>query len=261
MQKSIHLESFPSIEGLQYDLTLVDEIEKIRHICSTALSIRKENNIRVRLPLNKMSIFGKDVDFIEKYKNIILDEINVKELELSNDIQSVGNEIIQINFKTLGPKIGKNIQKVIQGQKNNKYTKLDNGNIEIDGIVVEKKDFEISFKSYDAQGVQFCNKVSVAVILDINVTENLVQEGIMRDFTRIVQQDRKANDYNVMDKIIISISCNDDEILHSINKHKDYILHQCLADDINILQDDEIEDFKTHEILSKLIKVFLYKNV
>ncbi|QED23278.1 DUF5915 domain-containing protein [Candidatus Deianiraea vastatrix] len=253
---SIHLQNFPQINA-KIDSALIDEIAKIRHICSTALSIRKEANLRVRLPLAKMWIYGKNVDFIGKYRDIILDEINVKSIELSSDISSIGKEVLQINFKTLGPKIGKDIQKVLNAQKNGEYEKMPSGNVKIADIEIEKCDFDLSFLPNDKIATQFSKGADVAVKLDVELTQDLISEGIMRDINRLIQQDRKANGYNVTDRISIQIATHCDEIVNALNLHKTTLMEQCLADSFEIVPLENLKSYREHEIIDKTIHISL----
>lgn len=254
--KSIHLEAFPVISK-KPDLNLISNIDAVRNICSNALSIRKDENIKVRIPLSKLQIFGKSVNFLEKYKDLIQSEINVKSVEIRDEIELVGDEKIEINFKTLGPKVGANLQKIIKGQKEKRYKKLSNGNIEIEGFEIEKSDFKCGFTIKSELNGRFCENEECVIILDTKITKELKNEGISRDFIRIIQQERKDFGLDVSDRIDLSINIEDTETIQAIKEHIDNICFQCLIEKISY---DE-KNGKEFEINEKIIKIVLSKHV
>ncbi len=259
MVKSIHLENFPNISQ-KPDYELIANMNAVKNICSNALSIRKDQNIKVRIPLAKLEVFGKKIGFLEKYKDLIASEVNVKLIEISDKIDLVGTEKIDINFKTLGPKVGSDLPKIIKAQKAGEYEKLLSGNLKIAGFEVEKSDFKLTFALSEGIIGRFCENEECVVILDTNITEDLKKEGIARDLIRLIQQDRKDRDFNVADRIKVMINCDDSEILSAINCHKSYISSQCLADGILLNMQDE-SGMKNFEIAEKLIKILLLKDV
>jgi len=263
MQKSVHLENFPNFGNSRIDNNLIDEMDKIRVICSVASSIRKDVNIKLRMPLFSISIYGDDLHFIEKYRQIILDETNIKKLNIYDNIENIGRKVVKLDLKSLGPKVGKNIQKIIQAQKNNNYKFIDDNTIEIEEIKIKSPDFKIDFETNDVIGVKFCDIAKCAIKLDLNITQELKNEGIMRDFIRIIQQNRKNSKYNVMDKINLIIGVDNQEIHDVIEVFKEYIMSQCLIKDFEIIKkSDKIfneKGFKECEIDDKIFLMIMEK--
>ncbi len=258
---SVHLQEFPRNFSLTSDGKLVEEMSKVRAICSTILSMRKDHNIKVRIPLASVVLHGEKLDFLGKYRDIILSETNIKNLLFDGDISKVGSEVLQINFKNLGPKIGKGVQQVLQAHKAGEFSKNADGAILIAGFVIEKCDFSIAFKAKEGTEVRFCHEAGCAIDLDINVTEDLKNEGIMRDFVRLVQQDRKFANFEILDKIHISCEISDAKVQSILESYRDYILAQCLAADLEFNAKTPTGTRYSHELYDLEIAIFLRKYV
>lgn len=239
MKDSVHLNLFPEINKFLINEKLVTEMAKIRAICSTALSIRKEANVKVRMPLNLITIYGENIDFVDTYKEIILEELNVKKVEINKDISLIGSEILSLNLKLLGQKMGKDVQKIISAQKNNQYKKLPDSKIEIAGFILEKSDFEILFKSKDESSAKFCKEINCCIQVDLNITEELKRECVARDFIRIIQDKRKEMNLNIIERINVDFFTNDDFIRNAIFFYKDYISIQCLINNLNFTNESD----------------------
>ena len=199
---SVHLSDFPSSISELIDNKLENKINQIRNICSLALSIRKKEKIKVRQPLNKIIIPTKnnhELKEIENAKSQILSEINVKSIEFLDNRDSLLVKELKPNFKRLGPRYGKIINKVSQ-----EIRKLTNKEIEIlesEGhitIVVENEkihisndDVEINYK--DIEGLSVATDGKQTVALDLNLDEQLIDEGITREIVNRIQNIRKLS--------------------------------------------------------------------
>ena len=137
------------------------------------------------------------------------------------------------------------------------YIKLDNGNIEISGIEVYKADFDIIFQSKDDIIAKFSQVASCGISLDLNLTPDLIEEGIIRDIIRLIQQERKLNNLNISDRVNIVLYSQSNNIISSIKKFQDLIYNQCLINNIDF-SDIIIENAKEYEVndikISFLIK-------
>lgn len=260
--KSIHLENFPKGLNFKPNSDLISDMSRVRAICSAILSLRKDNNIKVRIPLANVTVYGENLAFLTKYKDVILDETNIKNINFNANISSIGSEVLQINFKTLGAKMGKDLQKIISEYKAGNYQKVNDNTMQIAEFKIEKPDFSNSFQAKNNTTTKFCDGCNCAVEIDTNITEELEQEGIMRDFIRLIQQDRKLSGFNIMDKISIFLNTQDVKVKSVIEQYSEYISSQCLINSIEFENKNTENLYKyLHEINNSEIIIFLQKNV
>ncbi|MCO5267277.1 MAG: isoleucine--tRNA ligase [Brumimicrobium sp.] len=237
---SVHLADFPTVHTADINEELEEQMEIAQQVSSMALSLRKKENIRVRQPLQKIMIPILDGNFksrIQHVQNLILSEINVKELELLEDVTGVLKKKIKPNFKTIGPKYGKHM-KAIAGmvgawgdadissvEKNKGWT----GDLNGETISLELEDFEIT--TDDIPGWLVTSEGGITVAMDITITPALKQEGIARELVNRIQNFRKEAGFEVTDKIVITIDTTP-EISDAITNNKTYISSEVLANDI-----------------------------
>jgi isoleucyl-tRNA synthetase len=241
---SVHLADFPTVAEDNIDLRLEEKMEIAQKLSSMVLSIRKKENIRVRQPLTKMMVPVPDETFksmLNDVKDIILHEVNVKQLEFLTPDNNIIVKKIKPNFKTLGPKFGK-LMKEIAGRINAfgseeiiKIEKSGSYELEINNekIVLLPEDFEIS--SQDIPGWMVATEGKYTVALDITVTEDLKDEGIAREFVNRIQNLRKDKGLDVTDKIAVKVQ-NHKLINTAINKNLHYICSETLASSLSLVE-------------------------
>jgi isoleucyl-tRNA synthetase len=128
-KSSVHLQDFPDISFLPNEKELVADMDLVRSIASTALSIRDNKNLRVRLPLNKLIVIGKSAARILPFKEIIADEVNVKSIEIKDEISELAELKLQINFKKIGAKFGSKIKEITEAAKKGDWQKISDKEI------------------------------------------------------------------------------------------------------------------------------------
>lgn len=219
------------------------------------LGLRRKVQLRVRQPLSKLivPILNEEmVKHLDAVKNIILSEVNVKEIEYITDTTGVLVKRIKPNFKTLGPKYGKYMKQIsalvgaMEQSDIFKFEKKGSYDLRIgeETITLALEDVEIL--SEDIPGWLVANEGSLTVALDINVTPELRNEGIARELINRIQNLRKESDFDVTDKIHLSIGRRK-EINEAVENFSDYIAGQVLAETIQ-LTDDKDENSKEVEI-------------
>ena len=241
-RESVHLADFPQADTSAIDKTLEQRMDYAQRISSLVLSIRKKEGLRVRQPLTKILLPVLDPLFINQVdavKELILSEVNVKEIEYITDTEGFINKKAKANFKTLGKILGKHMkagqamiaefdQKAIsQLEKTNAYT------LEIEGekFVLTTEDIEISFD--EIPGWQVAVDRDITVALDISLTDDLIAEGFARELVNRIQNIRKTSDFNVTDKITIAIE--DHEIIRSaVTQFGEYIKAEVLGVSIEL---------------------------
>ena len=232
---SVHLTNFPKADNSMIDADLESKMQLAQNITSLALSLRKKEMIRVRQPLQKIMIpvlNQKMQQDIEAISSIVLSEINVKEIAYLTENSDLLTKKIKPNFKTLGPKFGKDM-KLISGVI--KQFSSDNiKQIEKEGIykinetiTIDLTDVEIS--SADIPGCIVANNDGVTLALDITLSADLKEEGLAREFINRVQNLRKDNGFKVTDRVNILVE-NNEQLKSAIQNNFAYICDETLAD-------------------------------
>ncbi len=245
--ESVHLANFPAVNENWIDKKLEAQMELAQQACSLVLGLRKKHNIRVRQPLQKIMIpvLNKEVaENLKHVQDLILSEVNLKELELLEDGAGILVKSIKPNFKTIGPKYGKQM-KAIAGivagfsQDDIAATEQNNGwsgSVEETEINLDLADFEIN--AQDIPGWLVASESGLTVALDITISENLKSEGIAREIVNRVQNLRKDSGLDVTDRIVLSIETSQ-IIQAATTANKDYICAEVLANDIHFLTVNE----------------------
>jgi isoleucyl-tRNA synthetase len=263
--ESVHLAHFPkSVENF-VDKSLESKMMKAQTISSLVLSLRKKEMIKVRQPLQKIMIPVFDANQraeIEAVSDLIKAEVNVKEIELLDDASGILVKQIKPNFKTLGPRFGKDmglISKEIQNFGQTEIATLEQKGeliIVISGksITLTLNDVEIS--SQDIEGWLVANANGITVALDISITDELRKEGIARELVNRIQNIRKDSGFEVTDKIIVKLEKNP-QLEEAILANSEYIKSETLTESLlfeeKIINGIEIEfdEIKTRILISK----------
>jgi isoleucyl-tRNA synthetase len=232
-------------------------MDLVRSICSTALAIRDNKNLRVRLPLQSLTVIGKSANKIKDFHEIIAEEVNVKEINFIEDISQFADLKLQINFKKIGAKFGAKIKEITQATKENNWQKIDDKTIEIAGIKLVDDDFELKLttKNYDEKKlvINALPTNDFLVSLNIEITTELEDEGISRDIVRAVQQNRKDANLQITDHIELTIFSDNPRILAVAKNYSDYIKSQVLANNI-IISEKNINSPEKNNLTN--IKIF-----
>jgi isoleucyl-tRNA synthetase len=253
-EESVHLSHFPTPAEKRINKELEERMDIAQRITSMILSLRRKVNIKVRQPLNKILLPVMTKEFkkqFEAVKDLVLREVNVKEVEYISDTSDILVKKVKPNFKRLGPRYGKLMKQISAelGQMEQKdilrFEKTGEWSIQAgdQNVTLTLDDVEIS--SEDIPGWLVSSDGELTVALDITITDELKQEGIAREFVNRIQNLRKDKNFEVTDKIDIRIQSND-QINEAIKKHKQYIGNQTLASSIELVDAlnnnaDEIE--------------------
>ena len=243
---SIHLSDFPKSDASVIDKDLERKMQMAQNVTSLALSLRKKERLRVRQPLQKIMIpilNAKMQEDIDGVSTIILSEINVKEIEFLGKDSDVLTKQIKPNFKTLGPKFGKDMKLISRAV--NQFSADDIKKIEMDenypineSITIDISDVEITSK--DIPGCIVATNNGLTVALDITLSDELREEGLAREFINRIQNLRKDSGLEVTDKVKIQVEKND-SLTAAIKNNFTYICDETLAVQL---------DFEVHTILN-----------
>ena len=238
--ESIHLADFPIYDASFVDKSLEHKMESAQTISSLVLSLRAKEKIKVRQPLQKIMIpvdNEAQKESILAVANLIKNEVNIKEIQILEDASEILIKQIKPNFKTLGPKFGKDmrfiaaeVQKFTQ-EDINKIEKDKNILLDIHGknITLELSDVEISSK--DIEGWLVANEAALTVALDVTISEDLRKEGVARELVNRIQNARKDTGLEVTDKIKLTV-LNFENLQQSISENKAYIMSETLTEEL-----------------------------
>ncbi|MBS1517324.1 MAG: isoleucine--tRNA ligase [Bacteroidetes bacterium] len=261
-EDSIHLSYLEDPDLSVIDKNLEEEMKMAQNIVYLVRSIRVKNNLRVRQPLRQILIpvlNKKDREMIENVKDIILEEVNVKELNLLEGNSNIIEKKAKPNFKSIGPKFGKNVkmvQNLILNLDHQQISEIEvKGYIETDGIRIQREDIEIYTK--DIEGWILDTKDNLTVALDIKLDEKLIEEGIVREFINRVQNFRRNNNFDVSDRINVYYNTSD-EIISVLKKNLKYIKNETLSNKIEISNGHD-HDYTKTDINGIACDIFIQK--
>lgn len=228
-EDSVHLCNWPIPNELLINKELNEEMAVIRKVVNLGHGVRAKAQIKVRQPLAKVQIglpASVNASIVNAQKDVIMEELNVKELEVLTEVGDIVRKVVKPDARKLGPKFGKDVQKIIQLVKDGKFEELDNGGIKVGDFELEPGEFEVGFEGkegYDVQG-----EAGFVVILDTNITDDLRYEGYAREVVRFVQEMRKNADYEVYERIYLQVKASG-EIEQAVTQFADYITRETLA--------------------------------
>jgi len=253
---SVHLHNYPDTKKIHDHKELVQDIDKIREICTAALSIRNTHNIRVRQPLEEVMIVGKNLNHLIQYFDLIKDEVNVKNVVISEDVNKYAKHVLKINFKEISTRLAHKMKDIIAASKREEW-EISNGKVLILGEVLDQNEFELTLNSLEAKPSVSLNSGDALVMLDTAISHKLALEGMARDFVRLIQQARKSAELHVSDRIIINVD-SDDEVIESIKEFETYVKEQTLAEEIIYGSPESDSIFsETQEICGKKVSIWL----
>ncbi len=264
--ESVHLSNFPVCDDSKIDKDLEERMQMAQDVSSMVLALRRKVNIKVRQPLHTVMIPVVDAhqqSSIEAVKNLILNEVNVKELKFVDNTAGILVKKIKPDFKKLGPRYGKimkalaaAIQEMSQDDINS-FEKFGAYSLTVSGQEVSLERADVEIISEDIPGWLVANEGRLTVALDITVTDDLRKEGLARELVNRVQNLRKSSGFDITDKIHISI-LSQEEMDAAIQDYKDYISNQVLAESIEIMDEaisDATElDFEDFTLMVKIEK-------
>ncbi len=234
---SVHLEDWPTVDGLPVDDALVDAMDTVRDACSAALSVRKAHGRRVRLPLATVTVAAPAAEALAPFTSIIRDEVNVRDVILTADVDAVAKRELQVVPAVLGPRLGPKTQQVIAAVKKGEWSR-DGDHISVAGETLAPGEYEMRLVARPGEASAPLASGSGVVALDVAVTEELEAEGTARDVVRAVQQARREAGLEVSDRIDLVLGA-DEETKRRVEAHLDLVKGETLA--ISVNWDDSLD--------------------
>lgn len=225
--RSVHLEDWPDVDKLPTDDELVESMDIVRNVCSATSRIRKANQLRNRLPLKKLTLAFPDAERLREYTDIVSSEVNVDKVEFTSDVDSVGRFEVSVNARVAGPRLGKDVQKVIKAVKSGNYEVVD-GAVVADGIPLQEGEYTRNLVAISPDSTAEVDGVNGLVVLDTELDEDLESRGWAADRIRGLQDARKNAGLEVTDRISVKLQVPA-EREEWANRHADLIAREVLA--------------------------------
>ena len=259
--ESVHLTDYPESKVSYIDKALESKMEKAQNISSLVLSLRKKEMIKVRQPLQKIlipTLSEAERAEILAVANLIKHEVNVKEIELLEDASGILVKQIKPNFKTLGPKFGKDMKAIATavqafGQEEiAQFEKAQTYSLQLPDKTVTLSLDDVEISTQDIEGWLVATAGSLLVALDIHITPELRQEGIARELVNRIQNIRKDNDYDITDRIQIRLQAHP-ALQEAVTANEAYIKNETLTDSITFVDSlPEGEEIAFDEVTTRI---------
>jgi isoleucyl-tRNA synthetase len=234
--RSVHLSNWPDATDLPSNEPLVAAMDRARAICSTTLSVRKAQQLRVRLPLATLTVVTENACALGDFADLIADEVNVREVRLVDLAEASEADFgiqqkLTVNARAAGPRLGKDVQRAIKGSKSGDWSVAEDGTVVSGGLPLQTGEFSLESvvaDQADAHQIPAMLPGGGFVVLDTDVTDELRAEGLARDVIRAVQQARRETGLDVSDRIRLGIA-GDDDVWQATVTHQELIMRETLA--------------------------------
>ncbi|MFA5478951.1 MAG: isoleucine--tRNA ligase [Candidatus Muiribacteriota bacterium] len=268
---SVHMEKFPSAHKNIIKPELHELMENTIQIVSMGRAARNNSKIKNRQPLSSMTVGGLSSDSVNLLKqtiNLITDELNIKNVNFADDSSEFVNFEIAPNFKTLGPKYGKMVNKIKENlfnmnceSKNSIAQKLLSGEnvmINIEGSELNLSLDDVAIQSNGKEDFSVVTENGIFVALDTHITEELLHEGYVRELVNKIQNMRKSSGFDVLDRIELSIIA-ENSINNAISNYKDYLKQETLCDNIISEKDSRFSQYQKWDINGIEVEISVIK--
>jgi isoleucyl-tRNA synthetase len=238
--RSVHLTDWPVTAGPSDD-ALVSAMDQVREVASAALSLRKAQNLRVRLPLPTLTVATADAPALRPFADLIADEVNVKRVELTEDVSALSEQVLTVVPRVLGPRVGGAVQEVIRAVKAGEWTMVDGAPVAA-GVTLAEGEYELRLVA--RAGGSAAPITGGVVLLDTALTPELTAEGVARDVVRAVQQARREAGLDVSDRVALTLSASD-EVIAAVRAYEAFVAGEVLATSVTF---GEVADGFTGEV-------------
>ena len=237
---SVHLTDWPNAADLPADEALVDAMDRTRDVCSAASSVRKARNLRVRLPLAALSVTGPNAEALAPFGDIIRDEVNVKQVSFSQNVNAGAKYELKLVPAALGPRLGAEMQHVMGAFRKGDYELNPGARPVVGGTQLVEGEYDLRLVPTDPENSAVLSSGDGVVTLDTVLTAELEREGLARDLVRLVQQARKAADLQVSDRISLTVRASS-SWLEALATHRDVVTTETLATAVATVLNDQLD--------------------
>jgi isoleucyl-tRNA synthetase len=230
-QRSVHLTDYPSNTLLPCDSVLVEKMDELRKVCSVALALRKKTGHRVRQPLAELTVVSQNVHNLLSFEELLKDELNVKRVSFVQQTPDTSAAYgvqpkLVLNSALVGKRLGRDSKPVFVSARNNKWVK-ENGKVFVEGVALQEDEFSFSYENLNPNFA--FTEDAAFVVLDTVLTDELLQEGFMRDMVRAVQNARKQGDFDVSDRVEVGLKFNNEKDVTNFDVNNKFLAEETLA--------------------------------
>ncbi len=234
---SVHLCDFPTAEGVARNRDLEQQMRIVMDVVSMGHQLRKDNQAKVRQPLRQLTVVSRDSDLlnqVDELKTIIVEELNVREVIFGSDESGLVELHAKANFKTLGPRFGKQMKEIANAISSISETEMksiasgESISVALNGEAVELTAADVFVEHIPKAGLAVQAQGALVVALDLELNDDLIREGLARELIKEVQADRKTKGLEVTDRIHLKIS-SDEAVREAVVAFEDYIQSEVLA--------------------------------
>jgi len=258
---SVHLAQWPSVEKKFINKNLHQEINLTKQIVTLGHSLRARKNIKVRQPLQLVEI-GLPThikpEVLRQQTQVILEELNVKELRIIENIEKHVKRMVTPNPKVLGPKYGKDVQEILKSAKQGNFEILEGGMVKIKDWILTPEEIQIGYQGKPGYDVE--NEQGLVVILDTNISTELKKEGFARELVRHIQELRKDANYQVQDRIYTYVQATG-QLEETVTQFADYIKQETLSIELQQSGDFQWDKEKNVNIEENSVKIAIRKKI
>ena len=257
--ESVHLADYPVCCEKLIDLAVEERMDLVRDVCSLGRFAREEVNIKVRQPISNLILPAKDKAILGDLISVVMEELNVKNIEFREDMSEYLEFAVKPNFKVLGKTLGskiKTLQEVISKLNSSDVDKINNGGlaVNLDGEYFTLTEENVIITTIQKPGFASSSNSKTCVVLETTLTEELILEGLAREFVRKVQALRKDSDFQITDHIKLSYN-GTDNVKKMIEEYKDYVMGEVLGDELIEINDEPTEELNDEKVVIKVERV------
>ncbi len=265
---SIHLTEFPTADDSAIDSELEEAMGLVEKIVSLGRAARSRKNLKVRQPLGKILIGLENQEQYEKlsdYFDIIKDELNIKEIEYAGELDKFVSFTAKLNFKTAGPKLGKNVKTAagmlgeLDSEKIREFNSTGNLTLNIDNNDVTLTVDEVQVLKVEKDGFAIENGTNVSIAIITDLTEDLVAEGFARELVNKIQNMRKSSGFEVTDTVEVQLASTE-QVISAAKRFKTFICKETLAKNISFVDNEVIENATEWNVNGEKTAIFVAKN-
>jgi isoleucyl-tRNA synthetase len=237
---SVHLTDWPSAADLPADPLLVATMDRVREVCSAASSIRKAKGLRVRLPLASLTFAGPDARSLGAFRELIADEVNVRSVELTDDVAAAGQWVLALVPSVLGPRLGGGVQDLIRAVKAGSWTRGSDGAVIVLDRTLADDEYTLRLEAVDVSVARTVTGDGL-VVLDVTSSPELEAEGTARDVIRAVQAARKGAGLHISDRIELGLATSS-AVCTAVAAHQETVTAAVLALGLELVDTGEEVD-------------------
>ncbi|WP_404384667.1 isoleucine--tRNA ligase [Caenispirillum salinarum] len=256
-EESVHLADWPDASALPAEADLLETMDLVREIASGTLALRETAGKRVRLPLPELTVAVSGVERLKPFEDVIKDEVNVKTVTFDDNPHTYGTQSLHVNPK-IGARIGKAMRDVMAASKKGEWAFKGDGTVEIAGQVLSGDDFSLRVLTAEGVHSQTIARGHGVVILDVETTPDLENEGLARDVIRLVQMTRKEADLHISDRIVLTIAAGS-ALRPALEQFGETVKRETLAVDLRLSDDMDGAHVAEHQMQGEPVKIGVAK--